>query len=125
MSFWERLSGLIRAVVKRGLGRKKFTFSLLGIPLVTVTERDPRHFNVFLLFLPFLQVVTGPKTHTIRILLIAWILKAIKHLLTGWSLARGPEYTRFAFCGKVIYEKRFVEPYKFPSTTFQDKQVNR
>lgn len=110
--------------IKRICGTNKFSFKLFGIPLLTVTKRDINHFNVFIFFLPLLQIVTGPKAHMINILLLTWILKIIKYLFTGWSFVDQPEFKRFAFCGKTIYEKRVVEPYKFPSTTFRDKQVD-
>lgn len=125
MNIWGQLSNMIRAVVKRALGEKNFAFTILGIPVVSVTKRDANHFNLFLLILPLLQIVTGPKTHTIHILLLAWIWKGFKYLFTGWSFIKSPEFTQFAFCGKAIYEKRVDESYKFPSTAFKDEQVSQ
>lgn len=124
MNYLKRLGRSFCGGIKHICGRKRFSFKLLGIPLLTVTERDRYHFNVFVIFLPLLQIVTGPRAHMINILLLAWGLKAIKHLFMGWSFDNGPGFAQLAFCGKTIYEKRVIEPYKFPSTTFRDKQVD-
>ena len=119
----KRLWGSFCGGVKHICGRKKFTFKLLGIPWLTVRERDRYHLNVFILFLPLLQIVTGPKAHMLNILLLVWLMKTVKYLFTGWSFVNRAEVTRFAFCGRTIYEKRVIEPYRFLSTTFRDKQV--
>lgn len=123
MNYLKRLGRSFCNNVKHICGRKRFSFKLLGIPLLTVMERDRYHFNVFVLFLPLLQVVTGPKAHMLNILLLVWLMKTVKYLFTGWSFVNRAEVTRFAFCGRTIYEKRVIEPYRFPSTTFRDKQV--
>lgn len=124
MNFLKQLGRAVCHGVRRICGTTKAVFKLFGIPLLTVTERDSHHFNVFFLFVPLLQIVTGPRAHMINILLLAWFLKLIKYLFTGWSFIDQAEITRFTFCSRTIYEKRIIEPYQFLSTTFRDKQVS-
>lgn len=124
MNFLKSLGQSCCNGLKHICGKKKFSFKLFGVPVLTITERDKYHFNVFILFLPLFQIMTGPKHHMVNILLFVWLLKIIKYLFSGWSFVDQPRFTRLAFCGKTVYEQRIIEPYKFPSTTFRDKQVN-
>ena len=118
-----RCCKFIREIVSRMCGEPYLVFRFLTIPIFTITIRDPHHYNFFILFIPVLQVITGPEIYSIDILLFTWLYKSIKYLFTGWSYINTEELTRIAFCGKTIYEEKTIRPYDFPSTKFHDKQV--
>lgn len=62
---------------KRALGTTKKSYSLLGMPILTVTEVDYYHYNLFFLFLPLLRADRGARYFSVRLLPLVWGGKGI------------------------------------------------
>lgn len=110
---------------KRIRGEIVFCFQIFGIKLLMVTKRDEWHRNIFILYIPILQIVTEAKRYSIDILPLVWIFKCIKYLFTKWQYIRLPEKHSLSFCGRNIYQWEQLKPYCLPLKTSHDKQVER
>lgn len=63
--------------IKRALGQVKRVYSLLGIPIVMLTEVDALHFNIFVFFVPLLRTTKKSNHYSVHILPLVWIAKLL------------------------------------------------
>ena len=114
-----RLPLVLKKLFYRVAGKVKLDCRVLGFPVLTVTQRDTWHTDIFFLCLPLFRVIHEPKKKALNLLLFTWLYKAFKYMFTKWELKRTDAELRLSFAGHTVYRKVTVVPYRFPTAMYR------
>lgn len=124
----------LKETLKKIRGNPVFQFKIFGIPLICVAKPSAENVNIFLLYIPFLRIITSKTRFGLNILILAWImdfvnglnivkengskkLRCNNHVLIEYM--NSPHSKGVKILGKNLYTVTVKEPYKFPNTAFK------